>query len=81
VKLFPASVVGPGWIPALKGPFPELRVVAVGGVDLSNAAGYLRAGAAGVGFGSSIVQLLESADPAAVVSELHALVASSSAAG
>jgi 2-dehydro-3-deoxyphosphogluconate aldolase / (4S)-4-hydroxy-2-oxoglutarate aldolase len=81
VKLFPASVVGPGWIPALKGPFPEVGVVAVGGVDLNNAASYLRAGAAGVGFGGSIVQLLESADPPGVVSELHALVTNRRAPG
>lgn len=75
VKLFPASVVGPRWISALKGPFPQVGVVAVGGIDLGNAADYLRAGAVGVGFGSSIVEVLESADPAGVISELHALAA------
>jgi 2-dehydro-3-deoxyphosphogluconate aldolase/(4S)-4-hydroxy-2-oxoglutarate aldolase len=73
VKLFPASVVGPGWIPALRGPFPGIGVVAVGGVGLGNAAEYLRAGALGVGFGSSVTQLLGSADPAGVVAELHEL--------
>jgi 2-dehydro-3-deoxyphosphogluconate aldolase/(4S)-4-hydroxy-2-oxoglutarate aldolase len=73
VKLFPASVVGPSWIPALRGPFPRVGVVAVGGVDLGNAAEYLRAGAVGVGFGSSVVDLLRSADPAAAVEELHEL--------
>jgi 2-dehydro-3-deoxyphosphogluconate aldolase/(4S)-4-hydroxy-2-oxoglutarate aldolase len=73
VKLFPASVVGPGWIRALRGPFPRVGVVAVGGVDLGNAAEYLRAGALGVGFGGSVTDLLRSADPAAVVAELHEL--------
>lgn len=73
VKLFPASVVGPDWLPALRGPFPHVGVVAVGGIDLRNAADYLRAGAVGVGFGSSIVELLRSADPAGAVAELHAL--------
>jgi 2-dehydro-3-deoxyphosphogluconate aldolase/(4S)-4-hydroxy-2-oxoglutarate aldolase len=73
VKLFPASVVGPDWIRALRGPFPRVGVVAVGGVDLGNAAEYLRAGAVGVGFGSSVTDLLRSADPAAVVAELHEL--------
>jgi Entner-Doudoroff aldolase len=73
VKLFPASVVGPGWIRALRGPFPRVGVVAVGGVDLGNAAEYLRAGALGVGFGGSVTDLLRSADPAAVVEELHEL--------
>lgn len=74
VKLFPACVVGPSWISALAGPFPEVGVVAVGGVGLENAADYLRAGAVGVGFGSSIADVLQSSDPAGVVSELHALV-------
>ena len=73
-KFFPASLVGPAWLGAIRGPFPAMGFVAVGGVDLSNAADYLRAGAVGVGFGSSIVAILESVDPAAVVAELHALV-------
>ena len=73
VKLFPASVVGPAWIRALAGPFPEVGVVAVGGIGAANASDYLRAGAVGVGFGASVVEILESSDPAGVVEELHAL--------
>ncbi|GAA1136225.1 bifunctional 4-hydroxy-2-oxoglutarate aldolase/2-dehydro-3-deoxy-phosphogluconate aldolase [Nocardioides aquiterrae] len=73
VKLFPASVVGSGWLPALRGPFPGVGVVAVGGIGLDNAAEYLRAGAVGVGFGGSIVDVLRSADPAGAVAELHEL--------
>ena len=73
-KLFPASQVGPGWLGAIRGPFPDLRFVAVGGVDLHNAADYLRAGAAGVGFGGSIEGVLAASDPAGVIAELHALV-------
>ena len=30
LKLFPARELGPGWIRALAGPFPEIRFVAVG---------------------------------------------------
>ncbi|GAB6987261.1 2-dehydro-3-deoxy-6-phosphogalactonate aldolase [Nocardioides pyridinolyticus] len=73
VKLFPASVVGPDWLPALRGPFPGVGVVAVGGIGLGNAAEYLRAGAVGVGFGGSIVEVLKAADPAAAIGELHEL--------
>lgn len=73
-KLFPASQVGPGWLGHIRGPFPSMRFVAVGGVDHSNAADYLRAGAAGVGFGSSVERLLGAPDPAGVVAELHSLV-------
>lgn len=74
VKLFPASVVGPAWISALSGPFPGVGVVAVGGIDIGNAADYLRAGAAGVGLGGSVVELLETEDPAGVVAGLHDLI-------
>ncbi|RYC05929.1 bifunctional 4-hydroxy-2-oxoglutarate aldolase/2-dehydro-3-deoxy-phosphogluconate aldolase [Nocardioides zhouii] len=74
VKLFPASVVGPAWISALSGPFPGVGVVAVGGIGIGNAADYLRAGAVGVGFGGSVVELLETEDPADVVAGLHGLI-------
>lgn len=73
VKLFPASVVGPDWVSALRGPFPAVGVVAVGGVDLTNAADYLQAGAVGVGFGGSVVDLLQSRDPAGAIAALHRL--------
>ncbi|WP_304452485.1 bifunctional 4-hydroxy-2-oxoglutarate aldolase/2-dehydro-3-deoxy-phosphogluconate aldolase [Nocardiopsis sp. YSL2] len=53
VKAFPASILGPAWVSALAGPFPELRVVATGGVDARSAPDYLRAGALGVGVGRS----------------------------
>jgi 2-dehydro-3-deoxyphosphogluconate aldolase/(4S)-4-hydroxy-2-oxoglutarate aldolase len=55
VKAFPASVLGgPAWVSALGAPFPELRVVATGGVDAKSAPEYLRAGALGVGLGRSL---------------------------
>ena len=72
-KLFPASQVGPQWITHIRGPFPTMRFVAVGGVDHLHAGDYLRAGAAGVGFGSSIEQVLAAPDPAGIIAGLHAL--------
>lgn len=72
-KLFPASQMGPPWLAHIRGPFPEMRFVAVGGVDADNAPDYLRAGAAGVGFGSSVERVLAAPDPAGVISGLHAL--------
>jgi Entner-Doudoroff aldolase len=76
-KAFPASLAGPEWLKAMRGPFPGMRFVAVGGVDLGNAAAFLRAGACGVGLGSSIEELLALDDPAAFVAELHGLVVES----
>jgi Entner-Doudoroff aldolase len=73
-KLFPASVVAQGWLGALRGPFPAMDFIAVGGVDLGNAADFLHAGACGVAFGSSINALLAHEDPAGVVASLHDIV-------
>jgi 2-dehydro-3-deoxyphosphogluconate aldolase/(4S)-4-hydroxy-2-oxoglutarate aldolase len=65
--------VAHGWLGALRGPFPAMDFVAVGGVDPGNAAEYLRAGARGVAFGASIEALLAGDDPAAVIAELHTI--------
>lgn len=72
-KLFPATLAGPQWLAAMRGPFPGMRFVAVGGIDVANAGEFLAAGACGVGFGSSIEGILAAADPRVVVAGLHAL--------
>lgn len=55
VKIFPADVLGgPAYVRALRGPFPELRVLPTGGVDLHNVADYFRAGATAVGVGGAL---------------------------
>lgn len=54
VKAFPAAALGTQWIAALADPFPELRVIATGGINAANAATFLAAGAVGVGLGSSL---------------------------
>ena len=74
-KLFPATQVGPQWFGHIRGPFPSMRFVAVGGIDHVNARDFLTAGAIGVGFGSSVQQVLDASDPAGVIAELHALIA------
>lgn len=55
VKLFPAAGVGPEYLSAVRGPFPQIAVVPTGGVDDTNAAAYLRAGAVAVAAGSWLV--------------------------
>ncbi|MBG0857715.1 bifunctional 4-hydroxy-2-oxoglutarate aldolase/2-dehydro-3-deoxy-phosphogluconate aldolase [Streptomyces spinoverrucosus] len=56
LKLFPAgSAGGPGYVRDLRGPFPDLPFVPVGGVDARAAADYLRAGATAVGVGSPLI--------------------------
>ncbi|MFF8897230.1 bifunctional 4-hydroxy-2-oxoglutarate aldolase/2-dehydro-3-deoxy-phosphogluconate aldolase [Streptomyces lydicus] len=55
LKLFPASAGGPRYLEALRGPFPELPFVPVGGVDAGLAQAYFEAGAVAVGVGSPLV--------------------------
>ncbi|MFF0386478.1 bifunctional 4-hydroxy-2-oxoglutarate aldolase/2-dehydro-3-deoxy-phosphogluconate aldolase [Streptomyces sp. NPDC004286] len=54
LKAFPASVLGPDWFRAMRGPFPEVPFVATGGIDAANAATYLAAGAKVVAVGSAL---------------------------
>jgi 2-dehydro-3-deoxyphosphogluconate aldolase/(4S)-4-hydroxy-2-oxoglutarate aldolase len=64
VKVFPASVGGPGFIKAVKAPLPQIEIVPVGGVNLSNTADFIRAGASAVGVGGELLdsKLLETQD-------------------
>lgn len=55
VKVFPASLGGPDLIKALKAPLPHIQMAAVGGVEIDNAAAFIRAGASALGVGSSLV--------------------------
>ncbi|ULH17257.1 bifunctional 4-hydroxy-2-oxoglutarate aldolase/2-dehydro-3-deoxy-phosphogluconate aldolase (plasmid) [Deinococcus sp. KNUC1210] len=52
VKLFPAGPLGPAYLRDLLGPYPDLALLAVGGVSARNAAEFMQAGAVGVGVGS-----------------------------
>jgi 2-dehydro-3-deoxyphosphogluconate aldolase/(4S)-4-hydroxy-2-oxoglutarate aldolase len=53
LKAFPGSLLGPEWITAMHGPFPEIRFVVTGGMNGKNAAHFLRAGCSVVGVGSA----------------------------
>ncbi len=55
-KIFPAAQAGgPGYLRALRGPFPTLPFVPVGGVDADAARAYLAAGATAVGVGTPLL--------------------------
>ncbi len=56
VKVFPAEVVGPAFFKALRGPLPQVRLMPTGGVDLTTAAAFLKAGACCLGVGSQLVE-------------------------
>ena len=56
LKAFPAGSLGPGWLREMRGPFPEARFVATGGIDAGNARDYLAAGAAALGVGGAVTR-------------------------
>jgi 2-dehydro-3-deoxyphosphogluconate aldolase/(4S)-4-hydroxy-2-oxoglutarate aldolase len=70
-KLFPAEIVGTRWLAAMRGPFPTMRFIAVGGIGVGNAREFLSAGAAGVAFGTSLDDLLRQEDPGGFVASLQ----------
>ncbi len=55
VKIFPADVGGPSYLRALHGPLPQVRLMPTGGVDLTTAESFLKAGACCLGVGSALV--------------------------
>jgi len=55
VKVFPATVVGPGYLRDIKGPLPQIRLSPTGGVSLENAGEFIRCGACCVAVGGNLV--------------------------
>jgi 2-dehydro-3-deoxyphosphogluconate aldolase / (4S)-4-hydroxy-2-oxoglutarate aldolase len=56
VKVFPCSQVGGDtYIKALKRPFPQVRLIAAGGVNQKTAANFILAGASAIGVGGELI--------------------------
>ena len=56
IKIYPcASLGGPSYIRALRGPFPEVRLIASGGVTQQTGIEYIRAGADVLGIGHDLL--------------------------
>ncbi len=56
VKIFPcAQIGGPAYIRALKASFPQIPMIASGGVNQLTAADYVRAGAVALGIGADLI--------------------------
>jgi 2-dehydro-3-deoxyphosphogluconate aldolase/(4S)-4-hydroxy-2-oxoglutarate aldolase len=54
VKIFPASLGGPGYLRSLRGPFPDIPFVPTGGVNADNLGTWLGSGAVAVGAGGEL---------------------------
>lgn len=59
VKLFPGNVLGPGFVKAIKGPLPHVKVMVTGGVEPTedNLNSWFNAGADYLGMGSQLFAL------------------------
>ena len=64
VKVFPTGTLGAKFIKDIRGPLPQIKLVPTGGVNLETAGEFIRAGAAALGVGSSLVtrQAVENRD-------------------
>jgi len=58
IKIFPCgNVGGPKYLQSLRGPFPNAALIPTGGVNVSNAANYIAAGAFALGVGGDLVNV------------------------
>ena len=56
VKVFPASVLGPAYIKAVRSPLSHIKLMAVGGINADNMADYMKCGVCGFGIGSDLTK-------------------------
>lgn len=56
IKVFPGELFGPQIIKAFKGPLPQANFMPTGGVDVANAAEWIKAGAVAVGVGGALIR-------------------------
>jgi 2-dehydro-3-deoxyphosphogluconate aldolase / (4S)-4-hydroxy-2-oxoglutarate aldolase len=77
VKIFPCSALGgASYLRALKAPLPQVKMMPTGGVDVTTAADFIRAGAVALGVGAAVVDLkvLAQQGPAAITERCRQLV-------
>lgn len=55
VKLFPAAILGPAYVKALRAPLKHIPMTAVGGISPENCAAFFEAGCCGIGCGGNLV--------------------------
>ncbi|MBU2491620.1 MAG: bifunctional 4-hydroxy-2-oxoglutarate aldolase/2-dehydro-3-deoxy-phosphogluconate aldolase [Bacteroidetes bacterium] len=68
VKIFPADVLGMNFFKGVLAPMPQLKLMPTGGVSLTNAGEWLKAGACAVGVGTALL------DKAAIKNENYDLL-------
>ncbi|MCY6957718.1 bifunctional 2-keto-4-hydroxyglutarate aldolase/2-keto-3-deoxy-6-phosphogluconate aldolase [Clostridium brassicae] len=56
IKLFPGSAYGPSIVKAIKAPLPQVSIMPTGGVDINNAAEWIKNGCVAVGVGGKLIE-------------------------
>lgn len=56
VKLFPGNNYEPSIIKSIQGPMPQVSIMPTGGVNLNNAADWIKSGAVAIGIGSDLTK-------------------------
>ncbi len=74
IKIFPGSAASPSYFKAVHGPLPQANLMPTGGVDIGNAADWIKAGAVAVGTGSSLTAPAKKGDYEGVVANAAAFV-------
>jgi 2-dehydro-3-deoxyphosphogluconate aldolase / (4S)-4-hydroxy-2-oxoglutarate aldolase len=65
VKIFPCgNVGGPDYIKSLKSALPQIQMIPTGGVNLSNAEAFFRAGSSAIGVGGELTSAASVSDAA-----------------
>jgi 2-dehydro-3-deoxyphosphogluconate aldolase/(4S)-4-hydroxy-2-oxoglutarate aldolase len=74
VKIFPGNVVGSGFVKALRGPMPNVKIMVTGGVEptVESLTEWFGAGVNGVGIGSQLFRGAD--DPAVLTARIDALM-------
>ena len=78
VKIFPGNVVGPGFVKALKGPLPNVKVMVTGGVEptTDSLQEWFVAGVSAVGIGSQLFpkEVIEAGDFEEITTKVYTLI-------
>ena len=80
VKVFPGEAFGPKILKAIKGPIPQAKLMPTGGVDVSNAAEWIKAGACAIGVGGALTGGAKTGDYKAITEKAKEFVAAVKAA-
>ena len=54
VKVYPATLLGPGYIKDIKAPLGQIKLLPTGGINKENLGSFIKAGAGGLGVGSQL---------------------------